>query len=64
MLLIIGYDPETQEFITNDPGTHRGAGYRYAEDTLFDAIWEYPSGKNHPPLPTGKIPKAMISVGK
>jgi hypothetical protein len=64
MLLIIGYDPETQEFITNDPGTRRGAGYRYDESALFNAIWEYPSGKNHPSLPTEKIPKAMISVGK
>jgi len=64
MLVIIGYDPKTKEFITNDPGTRKGAGYRYAEDVLFAAIWEYPSGKTNPPLPTGKMMKAMISIGK
>ncbi len=64
MLLIIGYDPRTKEFITNDPGTRKGAGYRYDELTLFEAIWEYPSGASDPPMPTGKMTKAFISVGK
>lgn len=64
MLVLIGYDPKTQEFITNDPGTKKGANYRYAENVLFTAIWEYPSGPNNPPLPAGKKMKAMISVGK
>jgi hypothetical protein len=65
MLVIIGYDPLTGQFITNDPGTRNGAGYKYDEALLFEAIWEYPSGKTDPPLPTaGKIIKAMISVSK
>jgi len=65
MLIIIGYDPIKKEFITNDPGTKNGAGFRYAEDLLFDAIWEYPSGKTDPPLPLpGKMQKAMISISK
>ena len=65
MLVIIGYDPITKEFITNDPGTRKGAGYHYNETLLFEAIWEYPSGKSDPPLPTpGKMQKAMLSVSK
>jgi hypothetical protein len=64
MLLIIGYDPLTKQFITNDPGTKNGASYEYAENVLFAAIWAYPSGPTNPPLPTGKMMKALISVGK
>ncbi|NTV40839.1 MAG: hypothetical protein HGA61_01020 [Candidatus Moranbacteria bacterium] len=65
MLIIIGYDPATKEFITNDPGTRKGARYRYGENLLFEAIWAYPSGKDIPPLPeTAKIKKAMISISK
>jgi hypothetical protein len=64
MLIIIGYDPLAKQFITNDPGTRNGAGYRYDESLLFEAIWEYPSGKTDPPLPAGKMRKAMISVSK
>jgi hypothetical protein len=44
MLVIIGYDPQTKEFITNDPGTSRGEKYRYQEDVLYDAIRDYPTG--------------------
>jgi len=65
MLTIIGYDPVTKEFITNDPGTRKGASYRYGEKILFDAIWSYPSGEDIPPLPeTAKMKKAMISISK
>lgn len=45
MLLIKGYDAVTSEFITNDPGTKNGEGYRYNEDVLYDAIRDYPSKK-------------------
>lgn len=63
MLVIIGYDQITQEFITNDPGTRNGAGYRYDEKLLFDSIWSYPSGKSDPPLPVvDKMKKIMISI--
>jgi len=65
MLVIIGYDPLTRQFITNDPGTRKGAGYKYDESLLFEAIWEYPSGASDPPLPTaGNVKKALISVSK
>lgn len=48
MLVIIGYDPQTKEFITNDPGTSRGEKYRYKEDVLYDAIRDYPTGDHKP----------------
>jgi len=60
-LVIRGYDSETKEFITNDPGTKRGEIYRYDEQVLFNAIRDYPTG-NH--LPIEKIKKNMIVVWK
>lgn len=48
MLVIIGYDAETNEFITNDPGTRNGKSYRYDADILFTAIGDYPSGDHVP----------------
>lgn len=59
MLVITGYDDAKKEFITNDPGTRKGEGYRYPEQVLFDAIREYPTGK-HLSITTER--KAMIVV--
>ena len=59
MLVIIGYDPNTKEFITNDPGTRQGKQYRYSEQVLFDAIRDYSTG-NDLPLPPKRT--AMIVV--
>lgn len=64
MLVISGYDPAKRQFITNDPGTKRGAGYRYGEKILLDAIWQYPSGQDLPPAPAGSLKKAMVIVEK
>lgn len=61
MLVIVGYDAETEEFITNDPGTRSGEGYRYAETVLINAIGDYPTGDH---LPAKKSRKAMIVVKK
>ncbi|MDD2807064.1 MAG: C39 family peptidase [Patescibacteria group bacterium] len=41
MLVIRGYDDKTGEFITNDPGTRRGDGYRYQYDVLLNAIHDW-----------------------
>lgn len=41
MLVISGYDDISKEFITNDPGTRRGRGYRYAYDILWNAIHDW-----------------------
>ncbi len=59
MLVIIGYDAETGEFVTNDPGTRRGASYRYDEAVLFDAIRDYGTGYH---LKTTDIPQKNIIV--
>ena len=62
MLVIIGYDPERQKFITNDSGTRKGRDYEYAENILFGAIWQYPSGKKHPEPPKGTLKKGMLVI--
>ncbi|KKT13629.1 MAG: hypothetical protein UV95_C0001G0166 [Candidatus Falkowbacteria bacterium GW2011_GWF2_43_32] len=61
MILIKGYDYETAEFITNDPGTRRGEDYRYSADVLFRAIRPYATGF-HEPFPL--LTKEMLVVGK
>lgn len=61
MLVVVGYDATTKEFITNDPGTRHGEGYRYAEDIFEKALQDYPTG-NH--LPITEIKAAMIVVAK
>lgn len=48
MLLVIGYDYATQEFITNDPGTRYGASYRYSQERLLSAIADYPTTMERP----------------
>jgi hypothetical protein len=59
MLVVTGYDAETGEFVTNDPGTRLGQDYRYGEYTLFGAIRDYPTGRH---LPNPRERKAMILV--
>jgi len=61
MILIKGYDYQTAEFITHDPGTRRGENYRYSGKVLFDAIRVYRTGYH---VPFGEIRKEMIVVGK
>lgn len=39
MLIVTGYD--RNEFITNDPGTKRGRGYKYKYDRLVNAIHDW-----------------------
>lgn len=51
MLVIKGYDLEKSEFITNDPGTRFGEGYRYNFQKLYTSIRDYPTG-NHLPITT------------
>ncbi len=54
-LLVRGYDPATDEFIVNDPGTRKGNGYRYASDILFDAIQNYETGHHGKLFPDEKV---------
>lgn len=64
MLVIIWYDSLKKEFITNDPGTKYGKSFRYNEDTLFNAIWTYPTSKTKPipPIHLEKRKKSMIEI--
>jgi hypothetical protein len=44
MFVITGYDSVQKEFITNDPGTRRGEGYRYSYETIMYAIHDWNNG--------------------
>lgn len=59
MLVIKGYDDNTKEFITNDPGTKRGDSFRYSENLLESALQDYPTGYKEP---ITQINKVMIIV--
>lgn len=59
MLVIIGYDPKTSEFITNDPGTQFGKEYRYRDHVLYGSVRDYPTG-NHEPV--GQVQKNILIV--
>lgn len=60
-IVIRGYNDETQEFITNDPGTRRGNGYRYNYQVLKNALMDYPTGFKEP---IDEITTSMIIVMK
>ncbi len=60
MIVISGYDPDTKEFITHDPGTKRGKDFRYQEDIILDAIWNYPTNGKE----ASSLEKAVIVVPK
>lgn len=48
MIVIIGYEQGSGEFVTNDPGTKRGEDYKYDEQKLFASIRDYPTGNQVP----------------
>lgn len=67
MLVIRGYDESKGEFITNDPGTRKGEGYRYKYQVLINAIhdWNHQlaeGGMTDQEMEQGR--KVMIVVGK
>ncbi len=59
MILVTGYDAAADQFVTNEPGTVHGAGFRYARQDLAKALMDYPSGYHEPIVP-GKT--AMVVV--
>lgn len=61
MVVITGYNYQTKEFTTNDPGTKNGHGYVYNENVLFNAIRDYETGDHEPII---GIQKTMIVVTK
>lgn len=58
MVVAVGYDDTSREFIVLEPGTKRGANYRYSYDTLWNAIHDW-TGSNAT-ITTGR--KGMIVV--
>lgn len=61
MLVVRGYDPVKNIFITNDPGTRKGELYEYGAATFFNAIADYPTGIY---LTAPTIVKDIIVVSK
>jgi hypothetical protein len=61
MLVVTGYDAETDEFITNEPGTRRGEGFRYPREAMQAALMDYASGYHAPII---EVRTAMIVVGQ
>ncbi len=61
MILIKGYDYETEQFIVNDPGTRRGESYRYPAETIIKAIRAYSTGYHEK---IDKVEKKMIVIEK
>ncbi|MDX9893288.1 MAG: C39 family peptidase [Patescibacteria group bacterium] len=66
MLVIRGFDDQSAEFITNEVGTRRGDGFRYAYGHLINSIhdWDHDLAKDG--MTDNEIsgtPKAIISVG-
>jgi len=61
MLLIKGYDPIKNVFITNDPGTRKGDSYEYNADLLYGAIRDYATGLL---VPDTAVNKNIIVVWK
>ena len=62
MLVIKGYDSNTSEFITNDPGTRNGKNYRYTDTIIEDSLRDYATGFEEP-LPAVDN-KVMIVISK
>lgn len=61
MILIIGYDASTKEFITNDTGIAPGKNYRYPVDVFYNAIRDYETGYH---IPIVGVKKNMIVIKK
>jgi len=61
MIVIIGYDVSSDEFITNDIGTRHGEKYRYGAARLGAALQDYPTGDHLPSVPGAT---AMIIIKK
>lgn len=63
MILITGYDLETDEFITNDAGTTVGKDFRYGTELFVNAIRDYPTG-DHEPILDPKKNMMVVSKGE
>ncbi len=59
MVVIVGYDAKTDEFITNDIGTRHGEKFHYSATHFEDSLQDYPTGDHLPSIPGAT---AMIVV--
>lgn len=41
VVLIVGYDDQTNEFIVHDPGTQRGESFRYSYESMMTALHDF-----------------------
>lgn len=57
-VVFTGYDETKKEFITNDPGTKRGKGFRYKYDNAYNSIHDWNGRKEN--IASGK--KAIIII--
>lgn len=66
MLVVRGFDDRTGEFITNDPGTRKGEGYRYKYQVLINAVhdWNPEAGREMTEERMGQGRKVIIVVAK
>lgn len=60
MIVVVGYDADKKEFITNDPGTRRGEAFRYKGEVLEGALQDYATGYKEP---ITEVRKVMIVIG-
>ncbi len=60
-LIVIGYDDVPGEFITHDPGTRFGEGYRYDYGVFVDAIRAYETGNE---ISIESVEKGMLVIEK
>ena len=55
MIIIRGFDPVAEKFITNDVGFGTGENYLYPVKLLFEAMADYPSGYHVPRVGLAKV---------
>jgi len=60
MLVVIGYDGNKNEFITNDVGTRHGEKYRYSFARFEASLQDYPTGDDLPFVP-GQTAMIVVS---
>lgn len=60
MIVIIGYDAGTDEFITNDSGTKHGKSYRYNVGIFEKSLRDYPTG-DHKPITVNRTAMIVVS---
>jgi len=61
MILITGYDPKKEKFITNDPGTRNGYNFVYKKKVIQQSIRDYGTGYH---ALNEDLPTSMIVIGR